>query len=79
MEDQKFEAIMTILVPQVIQRIVESNATDEITASRQFYESAVYAILEQEETKLWHLSPQMIFQMFDGEQKTGAFEIPEEA
>ncbi len=78
MEDLKFEAIMTILVPQVIQLVVENYSVDEITASKAFYESKVYALLEQDDTKLWHLSPRSIFNMFDEEQKTGAFEIPEE-
>ena len=78
MEDKKFGAIMTILVPQVIQLIVENYCTDEITASKAFYESSVYALLEQEDTKIWHLSPLSIFNMFDEEQKTGVFDIPEE-
>ena len=78
MEDKKFDAIMTILVPQVIQLIVENYRTDEITATKAFYESGSYALLEQEDTKIWHLSPLSIFNMFDEEQKTGVFEIPEE-
>lgn len=78
MEDKKFEAIMTILVPQVIQLIVENYRSDEITASKAFYESGVYALLEQEDTKIWHLSPLSIYNMFDEERKTGVFEIPEE-
>lgn len=78
MEDKKFDAIMTILVPQVIQLIVENYHTDEINASKAFYESESYALLEQEDTKIWHLSPLSIFNMFDEEQKTGVLEIPEE-
>ena len=78
MGDKKFEAIMTILVPQVIELIVENYNADEIVASKAFYESRVYALLEQEDTKTWHLSPLTIFNMFDEEQKTGVFEIPEE-
>lgn len=78
MGDKKFEAIMTILVPQVIELIVENYNADEIVASKAFYESGVYALLEQEDTKTWHLSPLTIFNMFDEEQKTGVFEIPEE-
>ena len=38
----------------------------------------VYALLEQEETKLWHFSPLTLFNMFDEEQKTGRFTLPEE-
>ena len=79
MADKKFEAIMTLLVPQVAQLICENDSVDEVTASRAFYESKVYALLEQEETKLWHFSPLTLFHMYAEEKKTGDFEIPEEA
>lgn len=78
MQNQKFDAIMTLLVPQILPFIIRNYAVDEITASKMFYESGVYAILEQENTKLWHLSPLSIYTMFDEEQKTGKFEFPEE-
>ena len=57
MADKKFEAILTLLVPQVINLICENYPLDEMTASKEFYESKVYSLLEQEDTKLWHFSP----------------------
>ena len=78
MEKQKFEAVLTLLVPQVIRLITEHYPYDEVTASREFYESEVYSSLEQEDTKVWHLSPLTLFYMFDEEKKTGAFTFPEE-
>ena len=77
--DQKFEAILILLVPQIIQLIIENYEVDEITASREFYESEVYSLLEQEESKLWHFSPLTLFNMYEEERKTGSFVIPEEA
>ena len=79
MEDKKFNVIRTFLVPQVVQLIAENCSLDEITASRQFYVSKVYALLEQEDTKLWHFSPLTLFHMFQEEKSTGDFCIPEEA
>ena len=79
MADKKFEAIMTLLVPQVVQLVHENYSMDEMAASKEFYESKVYALLEQEDTKLWHFSPLTLFNMYDEEKKTGNFEIPEEA
>ena len=79
MADKKFEAILTLLVPQVINLICENYPLDEMTASKEFYESKVYSLLEQEDTKLWHLSALTLFNMFDEERKTGAFIFPEEA
>ena len=69
MADKKFEAILTLLVPQVIQLICENDSVDEMTASREFYESKVYSLLEQEDTKLWHFSPLTLFNMYDEEKK----------
>ena len=78
MADKKFEAILTLLVPQVINLICENYPLDEMTASREFYESKVYSLLEQEDTKLWHFSPLILFNMFDEEKRTGDFQMPEE-
>ena len=79
MADKQFEAILTLIIPQVINLICENYPLDEIEASREFYESEVYALLEQEDTKVWHFSPLTLFNMFDEEKKTGNFQIPEEA
>ena len=78
MADKKFEAILTLLVPQVINLICENYPLDEMTASKEFYESKVYSLLEQEDTKLWHFSPLTLFNMFDEERTTGDFQMPEE-
>lgn len=77
-KNEQFTAVMGILVPQVIRLITENYAYDEITAANEFYKSNLYALLEQEDTKLWHFSPLTLFNMFDEEKKTGAFEFPEE-
>lgn len=39
MADKKFEATLTLLVPQVINLICENYPLDEMAASREFYES----------------------------------------
>ena len=68
-----------ILVPQVIHLITENYPYDEVSATKEFYDSEVYSFLEQEDTKLWHLSALTLFNMFDEEKKTGTFIFPEEA
>lgn len=79
MEEKQFSAIMSVLVEQVVHLIIENYTYDELTASNEFYNSKVYALLEQEDTKLWHFSPLTLFNLFDEEKKTGSFELPEEA
>lgn len=78
MTAEKFGAVMGILVPQVVGQIVEHYSYDETAAMDAFYRSQVYALLEQEDTKLWHLSPLALFHLFDEEMKTGKFDLPEE-
>ena len=77
MEQKKFEAILVLIVPKVVDIIVENYGMDEIVATRCFYESKVYSLLEQEDTKMWHLSPLTLFNMYDEERKTGNITFPE--
>ena len=79
MEKEKFNAMLILLVPQIIHLIAENDSCDEVTASKIFYLSKVYSLLEEEETKLWHLSALTLFHMFDEERKTGMITFPEEA
>ena len=79
MEQKKFEAILVLLVPQVISIIAEKHNSDELTATKLFYGSKLYSLLEQEKTKLWHLSALALFELYDEEYSTGSISFPEEA
>ncbi len=79
MEPQKFEAMLILIIPQVIELIAERLSMDELTASKEFYNSEVYSLLEEEDTKLWHLSALALFTMFQEEKETGTISFPEEA
>ena len=78
MDQKKFEAMLILIVPAVVHLIIENYGYSEVDASRSFYESQVYALLEQEDTKLWHLSPLTLFNMYDEERKTGVITFPED-
>ena len=78
MEQKKFEDMLILLVPQIITRISDHMGWDEMKAISKFYASQVYALLEEEETKLWHLSPLTLCRMFEEEIKTGSVTFPEE-
>ncbi len=79
MQKKKFEAMLVLLVTQVIGLIAENYSYDEVTASKEFYNSKVYSFLEVEDTKLWHFSALTLFNMFSEEIETGTFTFPEEA
>lgn len=78
MEKNRLESLLILIVPQVIQWIVEKSTMDEIKAAEAFYQSRVYSLLEEEETKMWHLSPLTLYHMFEEEHKTGEITFPEE-
>ena len=65
MSSEKFCAVIGLIVSEVVHLIVENYPYNEVRATEEFYRSQVYALLEQEETKLWHFSPLTIFQMID--------------
>lgn len=79
MDKKKFEAMLVLVVPQVVHLISEHHGYDEVESAKSFYESETYSLLEQEDTKLWHLSPLTLFNMYDEEKKTGNITFPEEA
>lgn len=77
MEQKKFEAMLVLIVPRVIDFIVKDYELDEVTASKGFYESRVYSLLEEKEMKLWQLSPLTLFNMYREEKETGEISFPE--
>ena len=79
MNSRRFEAVLMMIVPRIVNLISENMKCSEIEASKMLYASQVYAMLEDEETKLWHLSPMMLFTLFEQERSTGSFTVPEEA
>lgn len=78
MEQKKFDAILILLCQQVIAEIVSADGISETEATKRFYESELYANLETEKTKLWHLSPKALYTLYHEEQTTGKITYPEE-
>lgn len=79
MEQRKFETLLSLIVAQTVEQISREMGLDERTATSSFYRSRVYALLEQEDTKLWHLSPLTLYNMFREETESGTITFPEEA
>lgn len=78
MNADQHAALMTVIVPGVVSLICERQGVDEVAAVRMFLESRTYAALEDEETKVWHFSPETLYQMFVGEREAGYVAFPEE-
>ena len=79
MSNEKLSALLTLINPSIIQLIMESKNLSNIEATKLFYNSELYAMMENEASKLWHLSPLLLYELFEEEQKTGNINYPEEA
>lgn len=79
MNKQAFKAMLIFLIPQLVTEIVDKENISEAEATCALYESDLYAALEEEETKLWHLSPKALYELYAEEKATGKITYPEEA
>ena len=79
MNDNKFSAILSVIVPPVVELIAKRKGISEIAATESFYRSAVYARLSDEASKLWHYSAETLYAMYDDEVAGRTIEFPEEA
>jgi hypothetical protein len=56
--------------------VMEQKGFSFIEALKYVLTSAVYQNLSNEETKLWHRSQNMLYQLLEEEKNTGVFEYP---
>jgi len=79
MNEIEYKATLQMLFPMVIQTIMEKKNITVIPAIKLFYLSKLYEKIEKESTKLWHLSPLALFELFEIELETGRLVFPTEA
>ena len=66
MNEGKFRILLTFLVQNVVELIVNNDQIDELEAVRSFYTSKTYEMLEREETKFWWFSPEELYEEYSG-------------
>ena len=79
MDKKRFSTQLYFIVPKVIELISSEYDISEEEATELFYSSELYSQLEDEKTKLWHLSHLSLFEMIIEENETGQITYPEEA
>ncbi len=77
MEREQFVAIMPYIISSLVGMIAEKKRISENEAIIRLYESKLYSALEREETKVWHYSTEMLYSLFEGEEKTGSVSYPD--
>ena len=75
----EFKATLQMLVPMIVSEMSRRFGLSENEAIPALYSSSLYSRLEREETKLWHLSPLALSELWDEERRTGKIVYPEEA
>jgi len=79
MTPEKLSALLAVMNPSIVQLIMDNRKLTNIEAANLLYNSALYAMLENEASKLWHLSPLTLFELLEEELETGNINYPEEA
>ena len=79
MNENQFSALLAVIVPQIIEQIIRNSNISEETAVLKFYKSKLYKELSDENSKLWHYSPVLLYTLYQDELITGSYEYPEEA
>ncbi|MCL2416903.1 MAG: hypothetical protein FWD02_03105 [Bacteroidales bacterium] len=73
----EFEAILPLKVEGVVELLIIEHKMLFQDALEYLYSSQLYALLEQEETKMWYYSPQMLVHLLETEKNTGTLELPQ--
>jgi hypothetical protein len=71
-------AVIAIITPGIIDLIMEKRGLSLERAADILYNSQLYKVLEDEETKLWRLSYTVLYDLLDEELNTGKITFPEE-
>jgi len=78
-ELKEFQAVLQIIISRLTQMIAKEMNIPDKEALNRLYTSKLYEKLEEEETKVWHLSVPTLYSLFVEEQETGKIKFPEEA
>jgi hypothetical protein len=78
MNENNIKGTIELIVPRLLSLIRDRCGLTEQEAFTTLYSSELYAQLERDETKLWHLSVPALYELFDEEQRTGKITYPEE-
>jgi len=76
-ERGKFAAILPVIVSGLTKKIIEEKGISEDEAFEKLYNSKLYAMLENEKTKVWYYSVPLLYDLYESEMTTGVLELPD--
>jgi hypothetical protein len=77
MDKLEFESFVELKIRDIIALVIEREAFDFETAIHYLYKSSLYRFLLKENTKLWHLSNEKLFEMLVNEKANKQLIFPD--
>ncbi len=77
MRQKQFAALMPYISADLVGMIANKQNITHEEAITKLYASNLYEALENEETKVWQYSTQMLYSLFEQEEKTGRIQFPD--
>ncbi|MDR2577873.1 MAG: hypothetical protein LBC70_03545 [Chitinispirillales bacterium] len=77
MSNERYSFLLFAITKGLVDFIAEKYSISVTVAMDLLYNSKTYAFLEDKDNGIWQFSKLFLFMLFDHEQKTGLFEIPE--
>lgn len=77
MGQEQFAAMMPYISADLVAMIADKQNITNEEAITKLYTSKLYEALENEETKVWQYSTQMLYSLFEQEEKTGTIQFPD--
>ena len=77
MGQEKFILLMSNISAALVAKIGERQKVSDAEALERLYSSKLYSILEQEDTKVWQYSTEMLYSLFEQEIQSGVLKFPD--
>ena len=77
MNNDVFKSIIPLKIQDLAAMIMEQKQIEFRKAIQYLYNSKLYETLSNEETKLWHLSKEKLFDMLENEKRTNKIIFPD--
>jgi len=74
----KHESLMALSAHSIVEKLMQLRNCDETTALKLFYDSQLYQLYANEETKMWHFSTTKLAEILNEEIDTGELNLPVE-
>ena len=77
MTQEQFAAMMPYICSDLVKMISKKDELSFEEAISRLYSSKLYELLENEETKVWYYSTDMLYSLYSQEQRTGTIDFPD--